>query len=93
MDQPRYVTYVSLPGPGEKYGTFSVWGLDRTKFRFEYDGETVKVENGSGFLLDHPDGNTGKPIKLDISSRIKQFEIDLLFLIKEGKIRNFSTTL
>ncbi|MFD5854288.1 hypothetical protein ACFWGC_29695 [Cytobacillus pseudoceanisediminis] len=93
MKESRFVTNVSLPGPGEQFGYFTVFGLERTRFRFIYDGEKVKVERGSGYLLDLIDGITEKHIKIDLTSRIKEFEIDLQYLIEEGRLKKFRTSL
>lgn len=93
MDGARLVTNVSLPGPGEQYGYFIVFGLERTRFRFKYDGEKVKVECGTGYLLDLIDSITGKQVKIDITSRIKEFEIDLQYIIEEGILKTFRTSL
>lgn len=93
MNEARFVTNVSLPDPGEQYGSFTVFGLERTRFRFKYDGEKVKIERGSGYFLDSIDSNTGKQKKIDITSRIKEFEIDLQYLIEEGRLKKFRTSL
>lgn len=93
MDGARLVTNVSLPGPGEQYGYFTVFGLERTRFCFKYDGEKVKVERGSGYLLDLINSITGEQITIDLTKRIKEFEIDLKHLIEEGSLKKFRTSL